>query len=127
MEDKKRELLRLIEGCDIEELFKLDPEFYWCGMANKYSNICSALIRCQKQKTIEQKLEDLGFKKIDSFRAYELGLNYDNLKSAIYIEYRENRLGDESIYHASKIEKSNSDKIIKFANYLVNLKNGAAE
>ena len=125
MEDKKQELLKLIDNLDWDKFVDLG-----CSGLSVYSYTVALLCDNQKEKTIEQKLEELGFRRLKNIPYDKNKLN--ELWYALWYVIWE---GDDQIslgydYSLSNtsyqvlIYKDKTKKILDFANHLVNIKNG---
>ncbi len=126
MEEKKQELLKLIENLDINKLQDNCDDNEWSPRLNNYGNIICILKRHQKEKSIEQKLKELGFKTLPHITRV--------LSEDLYMLHEPDRviLGYSKITNCSIgysgafiVTGLNDKEILNFANYLLNIKNGA--
>lgn len=136
MEAQKQELIKLIENLDWDK-FNLGTEMIMTTMsANHYATIMHLLLINQKEKTIEQKLEDLGFKlnweregfyfnreREGFYYCLDSGV-YDEYKDCITIGYKLVSHNRCNIHCQTILPQTQKEEILKFANYLVSIKNG---
>jgi hypothetical protein len=120
MEDKKQELIKLIDNLDWDRFTKTRDSPVGLPQYTMFNLVKTHLEYVQKEKTIEQKLEELGFSKNI---ANGLCYFYPSLEG--YIKLYSGKNSNE--YIDAKFNILDTDKILGFANYLVNLKNGASE
>lgn len=116
MEDKKQELLKLIDNLDWDKFVDLG-----CSGLSVYSYAVALLCDNQKEKTIEQLLEELGFKR---WTYMVNGLNYLDCDDGVLINVRLDLHSNIDKGALLKWDKNDHKTILSFANYLINLKRG---
>lgn len=125
MEDKKQELLKLIDNLVWDGLDGLNDRI-------DYFLIKETLEKYQKEKTIEQKLEELGFNHTNDQNTktglyYSLWAGGEIINMEFVVNEKELRIGDLIPKYMLFISCDKTKEILDFANYLVSLKNGVTE
>ncbi len=130
MEDKKQELIKLIENLDWDKFTDVG-----CSGLSLYAYTVTLFCDNQKEKIIEQKLEELGFNADFTYgylNIHRFGLYYfvhAEFKQ-IDLTYNPQNLSSKDNYspgYRGTFYLKDENKILSFANYLIKLKNGTTE
>lgn len=113
MEEKKQELLKLIDNLDWEKFLEYSEKH---GVFNtQYGSTLYDLEKYKKQPTLEQKLKDLGFTNKATDDLYYHIAHYEKwINLYMYKSINESMDGRFSL--------GDTDKILSFAKYLKELK-----
>ncbi len=117
MEERKQELLKLIDNLDWEKF----NDIRGLHRLSNYKIVLKCLDECQKQPPIEQQLRTLGFVECDL--PSSVGLSFRCIYDILYLTYIES-ISDKcrDTFYSCRLERSNTDKILSFAKYLKQLK-----